>query len=128
MRVGQSREATSRQVEQRLPVVVSDFAFRCVVLAVDPLRGLFVQMTEHHGEVFGVAGRFGDEVIVIGEHRPGFESPAEVGADFEQPALQNIQPFSRAKMMLFPPSRCRDEVGPAFRQPVRRRMRPGDRR
>ena len=34
----------------------------------------------------------GDKVIMIGEDCPGFKVPAEVGGEFEKPALENVEP------------------------------------
>ena len=53
----------------------------------------------------------GDKVIMIGEDCPGFKVPAEVGGEFEKPALENVEPLWRMEMMCFSASAGRDEIG-----------------
>jgi hypothetical protein len=48
-----------------------------------------MQQLQHGSEAGGVrfgAGRVGDEMIMIGEHGPGFELPAELSGYGEQAA------------------------------------------
>lgn len=80
-----------------------------------------MKLAEHSTEAVGgglVHGRVCDEMVVIREHRPRFERPAELLANGEQTPMQHSQPLPSAKMMLSQVSSDSDEVGALFAQAI----------
>ena len=83
--------------------------------------------TEHVREVRGVGrvGRgVGDEVVVVGEHRPRFELPAKISGDGEQAAMQHAQAFLAAKMVRLLVGAGGEKVGAARAELMRGRVGP----
>ena len=64
------------------------------------------------------------EVIVIGEHRPGFEPPPELICNFQQLVMKKIQVLRISKEVKFLVRRRRDDVRAGTVDFVRRRVRP----
>jgi len=61
---------------------------------------------------------------MVGEHRPGFELPSILIADFEETAVQNFEALCATEAVLFLVGARRDEVGAVLRELVCRRVRP----
>src|SRR5688572_11442077 len=60
----------------------------------------------------------GDEMVMIGKHRPRFQSPIELLGHGEQAAMQYAQAPGTAEVMGFLVGRCRDDVSSANRELV----------
>jgi hypothetical protein len=65
-----------------------------------------------------------DEVVVVGENRPSFESPAEIRSDLEQATMQHSKPRFPSEVMLAQVGAGGDEVCPANAETMLRRVRP----
>lgn len=127
--VVESRQIGFLVSQPRLAIVVPDFARWSMVEFVDPFGGLLVQESEHFGQIprrVFVAGRVPDEMIVIREHRPCFQLPAEFRSDLEQTSMQNRQPRFAPEVMLSQIRAHRDKVSPANAQAMLRRVWPWD--
>ena len=68
--------------------------------------------------------RVTNEVIVVREHGPSFELPAEVASHGEQTAMQNCQAICTAKVMCLQVSAGGDEVRAALGELMQRGVRP----
>ena len=126
--VGESRKVAPFVGESRVAPVVPDFAAGGGVEFVHPLGHFFVECCEHWAEgggVFLVAGRFADEVVVVGEDGPGFENPTVVAGYGEESAMQDFEPFASAEEVFLFVGGGGDEVGAGFAENVTRGVRPG---
>ena len=115
--------------QPRFSVVVPDFAGRRIVEFVDPLGGFLVQKAEHLRQIFCrvfVRRRMANEVVVVGEDGPCFQTPAGIGSDFQQTTMQYRQSGLALKMMLAQVGACRDKIGPANAKTMFWRVRPRD--
>ncbi len=65
-------------------------------------------------------------MVVIGKHSPGFELPAAVLECLQQAALDHFKTLAAYEVMGFLISACRDKVGSAGCETMRRGMRPCD--
>ena len=127
MNVAQSGEVGPLMRQARLVKVVPDLAPGCAVYSVNPSRGFAVKEPQHLGKAFRmllVSGRMRDEMVVVGKDGPGFEPPAVLCRDLQQPSMKHGEPLCSLKMMkLSIGSRC-DEVGTLSVETVGRRVRP----
>jgi hypothetical protein len=65
--------------QPRLPKIMPDLLTRGTLKSVDPFGSSFVKPSQHNSKaacMLGANGTVRDEMIVIGEHGPGFELPA----------------------------------------------------
>ena len=69
-----------------------------------------------------------NKMIMIAENRPGLETPAEVGGDSEQTAVEHAEALCAAKVVQLQVSAGGEEIGPTLAQLVQRRVRPGSAR
>ena len=67
-----------------------------------------------------------DEMVVIGEDRPGFKLPTEIARNGEQAPVQHAQPIRAAKVMLLVIGAGGEEVGSAVRETMQRSVGPWD--
>src|SRR5687767_4641819 len=65
------------------------------------------------------------EMVMVREHRPGFQGPFELLTNREQAAVKNYQALSATEMMLPEIGPNRYEVGALLGQTMQRRMWPG---
>jgi hypothetical protein len=66
----------------------------------------------------------GDEVVMVGEDGPGFQMPAEIGGEFEQAALEDIEALWGVEEVGFLVSAGGDEVGAGGAETVGGGVRP----
>ena len=128
MRVIQPRQIGLLVSQSRIPIIEPDFSARRLVKAIDPFRGLFVQQREHGAEVASVGlvdRRVRNEVVMIREHCPSLQLPAEIARQPQKTTMQHCQPASATEMMSRLVSSRGDEVGSLVCQLMRRCVRPG---
>src|SRR5258708_17626567 len=98
-----------------------------MVQFVDPTGSPYAEDAEHGGKTGGIrrrGWRVSDEVVVIGEHRPRFQLPAEISRHREQPAMKNAQARRAPEAMSFQIRAGREEVAAAHAELMRRCMAP----
>ena len=66
-----------------------------------------------------------NKMIMIAENRPGLETPAEVGGDSEQTAVEHAEALCAAKVVQLQVRAGGEEIGPTLSQLVSRCVRPG---
>ena len=109
------------------PKVEPHFSSRRGVELVHPAARFDVPHAQHRtetGSIGGWGGRMGDEMVMIGKHRPRLQLPAELFRHRQQAAMQNPQPFRAAKVVSLLIRRARDEVSAALRELVGGGVRP----
>ena len=68
--------------------------------------------------------RVTDEMVVVGEHRPGFQLPGEVSSDGEQAPMKDPEAFLAPEVVGFEISAGRDEISAPGAELMQRRVRP----
>ncbi len=64
--------------ERRVPVIVPDFAAGGLVVVVEGYGCAGVEFSKECDQGFGVGRGLRDEVVMVGEDGPGFQSPVVV--------------------------------------------------
>ncbi len=110
-----------------VPEVVPNVSARLPIEPIDPTGRFGVKHPEHLREVFcgrHPNRRVGNEMIVIGEHRPSFQLPAVFLRQLEQPSLKDRQPVGTAEVMSFEVGGGRNEVDTRLGELMCRGVRP----
>ena len=128
MNVMQPGEVTSLEGDVRLPVVLPKPASSgLTVPAIQFLCAETVQFLDHGAQrccIWIVRGTVADQVIVIRENRPCFESPSELSGQCDQCFLKPVFHRIRGHEMSFLLRSCREKIHSGVTEPVRRSMRP----
>jgi hypothetical protein len=101
MNVIQPRQIRALMREPGFPKIIPNPASGCLIQIVKPFSGFHMQHTQHIAQVGGIilgCWGMGDEVIMIGENRPRFQSPAKIPRHRQQTTMQNFQTLPATEM------------------------------
>lgn len=90
MHIIEAREVRLLVSKPSVSIIVPYVPMGRAVQLVHPAGSLHVQHAEHFRKaegVFGVGGRVGDEMVMVGKHRPGFQLPSKIPRYCKQSAM-----------------------------------------
>ena len=123
----QPRQIRALAYQPRFPKIEPHLSFRRGVEFVHPAGRFSMQRPEHGAQAGGICGvrwGMGDEVIMVGKHRPRLNPPAVFFRQRQQAALQHAQAVRAPEVMALLIRRAGDKKCAARRKLVRRRVRP----
>ena len=123
MNVIQPRQIRALECNMALPKLKPYFPSRSLVPEIKLSGRLHVKLAEKFPQIARVGRRRGNEVIMIGQHRPSAQVPAELVRASEQGLQKEIQPQRRTQMRQFLISTRSDDIKAGLKQPVRRPVR-----
>lgn len=68
--------------------------------------------------------RMGDEMVMVGKDCPGFKLPTEIGCEFEEAALEDIEAAVSVKKVALSIGAGGDKIGAAYAESVNRCVGP----
>ena len=113
--------------------LISEFGFPIVFPNLPALRFIFpiypastssVDAFHEGAQGRGLLRRPGDEMVVIGEDCPRFQTPPELPCFLKEEPVQKVQPVRRVEVVSLVHRRGGHHEGSGSSQPVRRSMRP----
>jgi len=127
MDIVQPRQIRTLVHQPRFPKIEPYLPSRRGVQPVHPAGGFDVQHSEHRAQarrVGGVRWGMGDEVIMVGKHRPRLDPPTVFFRHRQQAALQHAQTVCAPEVVELLIRRAGDEKRAARCKLMRRRVRP----
>ena len=98
MNIMQPRQIRFLKRNPAVPELKPHFPSRRIVPLVDLLGSLHVEFAEEFFQSTGIGRRDSHEMVMIGQHRPSAQFPAEFSGTGEQGFEKEIQPFRRVQM------------------------------
>ena len=124
MHIMQPRQVRFFKCDPAVPELKPHFPPRRVVPQIDLLGSLHVKFAEEFSQSTGIGRRDSHEMIMIGQHRPSAQFPAEFVGVGEQGFEKEIQAFGRVQMRELLMGAAGDHVKASLKQPMGWRVRP----